>query len=250
MRADIVRSHIVEPAEVREWFECHRKPWPNEAAYGAIAGLLSRMRWGSDPPDSDRVAGEQPRWSAEEIAEAARLLHAMTPAMVKYWETRRASAENNEAFYSMLVLRDAIMLAMPHIEYLEKSYAKPKAVKRQSSDWHMQAIGLAHYVRQALIKAGHDAPRLSLNAPTIKIVYKALKRTKFAVKRPALAAYLSRREDAMKREAKKQDAKLRGMGMSLDHVTEQMALVKQQGDAMLKQHPEDFDPLWVSLGNI
>jgi hypothetical protein len=235
--ADIVKSHIVEPAEVREWFECHGKPWPTEAAYGAIAGLLSRMRWGSDPPDFDRVTGEQPRWSAEEIAESARLLHAMTPAMVKYWETRRASAENNEAYFAMLVLRDAMMLALPHIEYLGKSYAKPKA--KNWVVWHLIAIAIAYYVREALIESGHDAPKLSKNTPTIKIVHKALLRMNFNVKRPAVAAYLSRREESLKQEAEKLDAKLRSVGMSLDQVTKQLGTAKHRADELLKQQANE-----------
>jgi hypothetical protein len=168
--------------------------------------------------------------------------------MLKYWEDRRASTENNAAYYAMLVFRDAIMLALPHIEYLGKSYPKQKT--KNWGVWHLQAISLAYYVRQALIKAGHESPRLSQNAPTIKIVHKALMRAKFSVERPAVAKYLSRREEALKREAKKQDAELRGMGLSLDQVTRQMAIVKQHADELLKQYPEDFDPLLVSLGNI
>jgi hypothetical protein len=53
---------------------------------------------------------------------------------------------------------------------------------------------------------------------------------KYVVKRPTLAANLSRREKASKREARKLDAKLRGMGTSLDQITKQMAMAKQRVD--------------------
>jgi hypothetical protein len=245
--ADIVELHTVKPAEVKEWFECHREPWPNDAAYVGIAALLSRMRWGNDPPrySPDRPEREDPRWSAEQVADAAKLLHAMAPEMLKYWENVRPSPERNAAYDAMLVFRDAIMGALPYIECLGQRYAKTKA--KNWGVWHMQAIIIAYYVRQALIKSGHDAPRLSQNAPTIKIVHKALARTKFVVKRPALAAYLCRREEVLKKQAEKQ---AEAMGMSLDQVTKQMAIVKQHADELMKQRPEDFDPLWVRLGNI
>jgi hypothetical protein len=49
-RADIVEMHTITPAEVKKWFECHRKPRPSDAVYVEIAGKLSKMRWGGDPP--------------------------------------------------------------------------------------------------------------------------------------------------------------------------------------------------------
>jgi hypothetical protein len=231
-RAEIVGLHAVSPAEVKEWFECHWKPRPNDASYVEIAGRLSRTRWGDDPRyGPDRPPGEGPRWTAEQVADAARLLHAVAPEMVEYWEKRRPSPENNAAHHNMLIFRDAITRALPHIEHLGKLYARPKTKRRRPSNWHAQAIMIAHYVREALIEAGHDASKLSQNAPTIKIVHKALKRTKFAVERPAVAAYLSRREKMEEHKAEKLDAELRGMGLSLEYIRKVHRELEQRGRA-------------------
>jgi hypothetical protein len=233
-RADIVEMHTITLAEVEGWFKCHREPWPNAAICVEIAARLSRMRWGDDPrygppqpaaeDDPPPSKWDHPHWSSEQVADAAKLLYASAPAMLKHWENRRASPESNAGYHAIMMFRDAIMLALPYIECpFGKRYPYKKPKNWLVPNWHMPAILIAYWISEARIKAGHPPPRkLSENTPTIKITHKALERMKYVVERTTLAAYLTRREKALKREAQKLDLELRGMGTSLDLITKRM----------------------------
>jgi hypothetical protein len=231
-RAEIVEMHTITAADVEGWFNQHRRPWPSDAVYVEIARHLSRMRWGNDPrygPNQPVEADpsskwDQPHWSSEQVADAAKLLYASAPAMLKHWENRRASPESNAGYHAIMMFRDAIMLALPYIECpFGKRYPYKKPKNWLVPNWHMPAILIAYWISEARIKAGHPPPRkLSENTPTIKIAHKALGRMKYVVERATLAAYLTRRENALKREAQKLDLELRGMGTNLDLITKRM----------------------------
>jgi hypothetical protein len=197
-------SRTITPADVREWFGSRSRP--NEALCDEIAGRLTKMRWPSDPPDDpdspwlqcEILEPDTDRWwDFEGAADAAKTLLASVPAMLSFWDQLRWAPETRAGHEAIKALGGALSLALPYVEFPFGKYERQ--VRKRPKNWHVPAIIIASFIREALIQSGRGAPALTRNSVLVRVVRQALVRMEYpnigTVTPTAIGAHLTRWAD-------------------------------------------------------
>jgi hypothetical protein len=171
----------ITAAEVNAWSACCRSPWPGEACT-EIAACLTKMQWpgdlppkpGAPPPDPTT---EDPWWDTRAATAAVKALNDDIPAMLWHWERAAHpwSPETRDGYAAIKALRDALVHALPYVEWPFGKYERQTYRNRPwPSKWHIPAIVVAGIIGDALMKAGRPSKSTARDSVLVKIVRRAL----------------------------------------------------------------------------
>jgi hypothetical protein len=192
------QTRPIAPAEVRAWFKSSRTPLLNDTVYDEIAGLLTKMRWPSDPdlPEIPKQETDADKWwDFRRVPDAAKMLLASMPAMLLHWEKLRWAPETRVGYEVIKELSDALSRALPYIEFPFGEYERlsPQKRPKKHKNWHMAAISVAHKVVKAITPYWSKRPSIHRNSIVIKVVREALGRMGYPkVEASAISAHLTR----------------------------------------------------------
>lgn len=161
-------SRKINATEVKQWFGNSSKAQLRPAQYDEIATRLTKFRWPSDPPappdspwlpkiietDPDRY------WDFQATTQAAKTLLDSVPAMLSHWAGLRWAPETRGGYDAIKALSDALLVALPHIEWPFGEIERLNGQKRLK-DWHTPAIIIANVVIKAMIEAGNNEPGIT-----------------------------------------------------------------------------------------
>jgi hypothetical protein len=194
-------NRTITAAEVEKWVGKSSKSKMGEVQFHEIAAGLTRFRWPNDPPK--RFANEarvvdsdgSPFWDFTAVTAAAKTLLKNAPAMLSHWEGQRWAPQTRDGFDIIKNLGDALLRAMPYIEW-PLGYYDGKTSNKTPKPWHAMAIVIARLVIKSMIEAGQDQPGLARNSVVARIVYRALFRMNFPnsnmITVTAIGAHLTR----------------------------------------------------------
>jgi hypothetical protein len=195
-----IGSRTITATEVESWFGRSKKLQLRPEKYGEIAAGLTKMRWPSDRPAAKvrsnlgiNQKSARSFWDFEAATKAAKTLLDDMPAMLSHWQEPEWSPEHQSAYNAISVLNEALITALPYIEWPLGPYEVATG-RKAPKDWHMPSILIAKSVIKALVAAGDDAPGITHNSLVVGIIQKALIRMQFpqsrTLSRDAIGAHL------------------------------------------------------------
>jgi hypothetical protein len=199
--SDDTASRVITGAEVKGWFGNSCNARLGCAQYGEIAACLTKFRRPSDTPDfprfpKDAIEARLNRWwDFKAASDAAKTLLDSVPAMASHWDGLRWAPETCGGYEAIKTLGDALVIALPYIEWPFGHYQRQTGRKRPKA-WHIPAVLIAHVIVKAMIGAGHNEPGITRNSVVVRVVHKALIRMRFPdsemITATAIGAHLTR----------------------------------------------------------
>lgn len=185
----------ITPAEVRAWFARGRKPWPDDALCAEIADRLTKtIRWPSNDasPKLKRRTQRGRMTEAQAWAAQVKALLDDVPTMLERLD------ENSDGYAAIEAMREALLRALPSIEFPFGSPEEAEATLKQTillwpelaevrpvgpkemrpAVWHMHAVLIARIISKALKQIGRHSS-LHRNSVLVRVVSDALVRIGF-----------------------------------------------------------------------
>jgi hypothetical protein len=198
-------SREITAAEVKEWFGGSKISTIGGDQCRKIATGLTKLRWPGDPPPPPRSRGiskeSEPDphlwWDFDAVAEAAMTLLKNCPAMLSHWEGQRWAPQTCDGFDVIKRLGDALLFAMPYIEWPLGYYKRKKWTgSKRPKPWHPTALAIATVTIRVIVKAGNRKPGITRNSIVVRIVHNTLRKMNVQdvemISHSAIAAHLTR----------------------------------------------------------
>ena len=197
-------SRTITASEVKQWFGSSGKAQLRSAQYGTIAAGITKLYWPSDPPplpDSPwlpKVDTEPDDrwWDFRATTAAAKTLRDSIPKMLAFQHGLHWAPETREGLGAIKRLEDALLVALPYIEWPFGHYKRTTGYK-SPKQWHTYAFLVARLTIDEMVAAGYAEPGIARNSVVVRVVRKALVRMAIPYSRTlsdtAIGAYLTRR---------------------------------------------------------
>ena len=171
----------ISTAEVKQWFGNSRQAQLTEPQYREIAARLTKCRWPGDPPPPadapwlPRIITETDDrwWDFRAATDAAKILRDSMPKMLVFQQGLLWAPETRDGYGAIKALEDALVTALPYIEWPLGFYERRTGYKRPK-EWHTYALLVARITIDEMIKAGNAKPGIARNSVVVRVVQQAL----------------------------------------------------------------------------
>ena len=163
---------------------------------------MTRLHWPEDPastagspwlPEITTTFDER-WWDFKAAANAANTLNESIAKMLVFQEGLLSSPETRDSYAAIKSLGDALVTAIPYIEWPFGPYERRSGFRR-AKQWHTYALIIARLTIDELEMAGHGDRGITRNSVVVRVVQNALLRMRIppqTLSKTAIGAFLTR----------------------------------------------------------